>query len=320
MSGYKRIGQIAIGLVILWGSYAIMYNINPELVNFKALKVKYIEPIPLQIISTAEYEAITGSAPLAKGAALQAAIKAGKAAGLDDDCYMATVLSMESGGNPGAIGHDENAAIPAPIGSRKKFLLSGLKKTGAKFSPPATDMEYEYKRHNQTKIYNDDDKTFNATASDYGLDWRFSHGIGLGQITIFPNEKTKCGGRPGKMFDGTCYTLGDLLTAEKNLLYSAKLFKQNLNSVESYGLRDINKIMAAFYAYNAGAGAVKKTTIPNISKMHYVQKAMQYYNGCKANPAQLRGEPLDPTEIIPKTDDEHFKTDACDPTIQSCSE
>lgn len=41
--GYKRIGEIIVGLVIMWGSYAIIYNINPDLVNFKALKIKYIE-------------------------------------------------------------------------------------------------------------------------------------------------------------------------------------------------------------------------------------------------------------------------------------
>ncbi len=43
ISGFKKIGQIAIGVFIAWGSYAILYNINPDLVNFKALKVKYIE-------------------------------------------------------------------------------------------------------------------------------------------------------------------------------------------------------------------------------------------------------------------------------------
>lgn len=44
VNGFKRIGQISIGLFIAWGSYAILYNINPDLVNFKSLKVKYIEP------------------------------------------------------------------------------------------------------------------------------------------------------------------------------------------------------------------------------------------------------------------------------------
>lgn len=48
MAAYKKIGQVAIGLAIMWGSYAILYNINPELVKFKALKVRYIKNIPLE--------------------------------------------------------------------------------------------------------------------------------------------------------------------------------------------------------------------------------------------------------------------------------
>jgi len=43
--GYKRIAQIFIGLAIAWGSYAILWNINPDLVTFKALKVKYVRGI-----------------------------------------------------------------------------------------------------------------------------------------------------------------------------------------------------------------------------------------------------------------------------------
>ena len=46
-AAYKRILQAVVGLFICWGSYAILYNINPDLVQFKALKVKYIERIPL---------------------------------------------------------------------------------------------------------------------------------------------------------------------------------------------------------------------------------------------------------------------------------
>lgn len=47
VNGFKRIGQIVIGLFIAWGSYAILYNINPDLVQFSTLKVRYIEPIAL---------------------------------------------------------------------------------------------------------------------------------------------------------------------------------------------------------------------------------------------------------------------------------
>ncbi|TAN33594.1 hypothetical protein EPN28_02165 [Patescibacteria group bacterium] len=47
MDAYKKIIQAIIGLAIAWGSYAILYNINPDLVTFKALKVRYIQPIPM---------------------------------------------------------------------------------------------------------------------------------------------------------------------------------------------------------------------------------------------------------------------------------
>lgn len=50
-AGFKKIGQVVIGLFIAWGSYTILYTINPDLVNFKALKVQYIVEIEAE-----EYE------------------------------------------------------------------------------------------------------------------------------------------------------------------------------------------------------------------------------------------------------------------------
>ncbi len=44
IAGFKKIGQVVIGLFIAWGSYSILYTINPALVNFDVLKVKYIHP------------------------------------------------------------------------------------------------------------------------------------------------------------------------------------------------------------------------------------------------------------------------------------
>lgn len=44
VAGIKRLGQITVGLLILWGSYLILNTINPDLVNFDALKVKYVTP------------------------------------------------------------------------------------------------------------------------------------------------------------------------------------------------------------------------------------------------------------------------------------
>lgn len=47
VEGYKKIGQVAVGLVIAWGSFAILYTINPALVEFQSLRVKYIVPLAM---------------------------------------------------------------------------------------------------------------------------------------------------------------------------------------------------------------------------------------------------------------------------------
>jgi D-alanyl-D-alanine dipeptidase len=44
----KKIGQVVIGLCILWGSYLLFYTINPDLVTFRALRVQYIKTVPLE--------------------------------------------------------------------------------------------------------------------------------------------------------------------------------------------------------------------------------------------------------------------------------
>jgi len=45
VNGFKKIGQVIVGLVIMWGSYVILNTINPDLVNFEALKIKYIKGV-----------------------------------------------------------------------------------------------------------------------------------------------------------------------------------------------------------------------------------------------------------------------------------
>jgi hypothetical protein len=49
-AAYKKILQSVIGLVIAWGSFAILYNINPALVQFNALRVNVIEEEELNIL------------------------------------------------------------------------------------------------------------------------------------------------------------------------------------------------------------------------------------------------------------------------------
>ncbi len=49
VEGFKRIAEIAVGLFIGWGSFTMLSIINPDLVNFKALKVQYIEQQELPV-------------------------------------------------------------------------------------------------------------------------------------------------------------------------------------------------------------------------------------------------------------------------------
>lgn len=48
--GFRRIGQVVVGLFIGWGSFTILNIVNPNLVSFKALRVEYIQPIPTPVI------------------------------------------------------------------------------------------------------------------------------------------------------------------------------------------------------------------------------------------------------------------------------
>lgn len=59
--GYKKIINSLIGLVIAWGSFAILYNVNPNLIEFNALKVKIANTIPLDVFEKPDYEDDTSS-------------------------------------------------------------------------------------------------------------------------------------------------------------------------------------------------------------------------------------------------------------------
>lgn len=45
---YKRITQAAIGLVLAWGSYTLLYMINPTLLEFRGLSIKIVTPIDIK--------------------------------------------------------------------------------------------------------------------------------------------------------------------------------------------------------------------------------------------------------------------------------
>jgi hypothetical protein len=64
---YQNIFRIIIGLCLVWGSYFILYTINPDLVNFKVIRVKYVAAQEITVDAAAE-PATDGSAAPTVGA------------------------------------------------------------------------------------------------------------------------------------------------------------------------------------------------------------------------------------------------------------
>ncbi len=258
VEGIKKMGKVFLGLAIAWGSYAILYNINPDLVEFKALKVQYVIPKEMPDFPSLWEDLDSSSSDLAvltdpnfhhstipdKYVITNDLIKKIATANKIDVCAVWTIIKKESGGNGLAVGHDENynhnkRGTRCPnIGSRARFLVSGKKLNGgALFSPIAGCLKgqpcsnpYDPCTMNETKIFNND--TFNPkNPPDYGLDWRFSHGFGIGQMTIVPYKSycRKINGPNGpewaRNVGGKWYTVTDLLNPDKAVEATMVLIK-----------------------------------------------------------------------------------------------
>jgi hypothetical protein len=223
------IGSALLGLFIALGAYLILYTINPAFLDSNiqidqaSIELKAVEYMP-----AADYQRITGNLTLSPGQydslAKQAAINTHI-----PSCAMSVILRRESRSNPGAIGYDSNVAnngIPA----RRTFISSKIKYSGTTFA--TTDSSITDK-----SLKNDDDKNF-TTTDGLGLDWRFSHGIGLTQTTCQPT-RTDFSGRnnlPNCNFGGTSYTPKQLLDPVKNLEAGSRIWagfynqcSQNIN-------------------------------------------------------------------------------------------
>ncbi|MBU1032753.1 pilin [Patescibacteria group bacterium] len=153
-----------------------------------------------------------------------------------DPCIPKAILATESGFKNNAIGHDEDAPVLV-VQARLDFLRSGKKYSGATFEPPKDLPDNCTKALSSictkaikrtANIRNDD--TFKPTPPFFGLDWRFPHGIGSAQCTIFPpdTKRPHCygpNGEHGRPIGGTCYTVPILMTWEGQMECMMKLLK-----------------------------------------------------------------------------------------------
>ncbi len=197
------------GLILLFCSYLILYTINPDLVNIKIGGAKLSEGDWAEFNPAAEYRLSKEPVGNFQRKTYYEKIKALAPKYEIPHCILQVVVQRESQGNPNVIGHDENAPLPNSVSARRNFVSSGKKYSGATFNASDTSLG------TNSSFLNDDHKTgdiytaSNPSRDDLGLDWRFSHGVGLMQFTfkgdgnyicrVSPISKTKiC---PKDMYD-----------------------------------------------------------------------------------------------------------------------
>jgi hypothetical protein len=217
MKGKERIVNALIGVVLVLLSYTMLRTVNPELVDGKLLRIRTIVRDEFEVISPSNMIAATGRPAIPQGEMTRIIrTKAKETGGADFDCFVYASVVHESGGKQDAIGHDENhRSTQFSITARRRFQNSGKTYKGVAFTPANCN---DKSCQGQGPI-NDDVSSFNIAAPpEYGLDWRFSHGFGAGQSTVFP-ESAPCPGRPeaGRGFQrgGKCYTIPELLDPVK---------------------------------------------------------------------------------------------------------
>ncbi len=272
--GKENMVNAVIGLVLVFGSYTLLAMLNPALLTFKPLELPIIEPV-VYSVPEAVFQRLQDAA-LAEGCTASPAIKSAVAAAAGgtkpatrmnpnnpfdprltlpidelnkmidkvakdadvDPCVLRAIISTESGGKQNSIGHDEDAN-GVQYQSRLDFLRSGvtfLKKTFTVVALPekctAVACTKIVKDNAATK--NDDDIT--ATPPDYGLDWRFSHGLGYGQFTMYPRTSSmSCTGKDGsngRKIGDACFTVPCVMTWEGQTEATVKLLSAIVKTVD----------------------------------------------------------------------------------------
>lgn len=235
------------GLILALSSYVLLFTINSNLVSLPSIKVTYLTRQDIDIINPEMYRLITGNSNSTVSIDRDTinSIKRFSQEENIEPCLIYAVVANESGGQLSAIGHDE--MVPTSRTAYNSFRISGATYKNIKPIPTR-----------KGKLVNDDydciNKTNNCNPKTLSLDWRFSHGIGLFQATIFPykcttlstydttrdsmsrercNLATKCdgirngtGSDYGFLFsDGSCINLRDLITMDGALRWLSKTWK-----------------------------------------------------------------------------------------------
>jgi hypothetical protein len=208
------------GLLLALSAYIILNTINPKLVsNDISIQGVGVGVIVQPLSEAHQYRlAQTQDTPGAKKFArtpyydqIKSIVAA--TAPTVPHCLLQVAIQRESsGGGQGVqlIGHDEDVNSDG-IRSRKDFIASGKKSDGTTFSG-ASITDAGFKNTDHTNPYTTK-KAPNPSASDLGLDWRFTHSVGMFGTTFGPKAGLVSDAK--KIYNGS--TDLDITIAAKNM-------------------------------------------------------------------------------------------------------
>jgi hypothetical protein len=208
------------GLLLALSAYIILNTINPKLVsNDISIQGVGVGVIVQPLSEAHQYRlAQTQDTPGAKKFArtpyydqIKSIVAA--TAPTVPHCLLQVAIQRESsGGGQGVqlIGHDEDVDSDG-IRSRKDFIASGKKSDGTTFSG-ASITDAGFKNTDHTNPYTTK-KAPNPSASDLGLDWRFTHSVGMFGTTFGPKAGLVSDAK--KIYNGS--TDLDITIAAKNM-------------------------------------------------------------------------------------------------------
>jgi len=184
----SRMTSAIIGLVLLLTSYFILFNINPDLVDIRIGGLRVTEGEWEKISFGGQYRLsqTSGTSKTFTRTKFYDKIKeVSKRPEYNiNHCLLQVAIQRESGGAEGLVGHDEDAPSSG-IKSRKDFIASGKRYKGSTFpidNSLITKSSHLNDDHGTSSIYS----ASNPAAEDLGLDWRFSHGVGMFGVTFYP--------------------------------------------------------------------------------------------------------------------------------------
>lgn len=191
----SKIGSAIMGLLLALGAYALLNTINPDLVGSGGININQVS---ITLASSAREQRLSETQKSDVKFYRTSYYDKVKSIIASDSrykiphCLMQVAVQRESAGNPNKlflVGHDEDVAYLG-IPSRVDFIKSGKTFKGVTFAYSnalITKSSFLNDDHGKNGIYSAPD----LNADDLGLDWRFSHGMGLAGVTFFPKGSTR---------------------------------------------------------------------------------------------------------------------------------